>query len=66
MFVQTGIGTEYPADGGIERKVEEYGNDMAEKYIVEFNQNCIKNTLSNSIEKMREALGLELCEEKEI
>ena len=65
-IVQTGIGTEYPADGGIERKVEEYGNDMAEKYIGEFNQNCIKNTLSNSIEKMREALGLELCEEKEI
>lgn len=58
-IVPDGDGTPYPKEGGREHYVEMYGNDMAEKYISEFNTKCIKPGLSNVMDEMIGRLGLD-------
>lgn len=58
-IVPDGDGTPYPKDGWKENNVEEYGNDMTEKYISEFNTKCIKPGLFNVMDEMLGRLGID-------
>lgn len=57
-IVPIGEGTPYPSKGDREHYVEEYGNDIAEKHISEFNQRCIKPGLWRVMEEMVGRLGI--------
>lgn len=58
-IVPDGEGTSYPKEGGMEHYVEMYGNDMAGKYISDFNTKCINPGLSNVMDEMMGRLGID-------